>query len=63
MNRALSYQDVYLIPQFSAVHSRSQIDTSVRFRSVQTPEAVYTWPTDTLPTFRYDAKTKTFVVR
>ena len=31
MNRALSYQDVYLIPQFSAVHSRSQIDTSVRF--------------------------------
>ena len=31
MNRSLSYQDVYLIPQFSPVHSRSQINTSVRF--------------------------------
>ena len=32
-------------------------------RPVQTPEAVYTWPTDTLPRFHYDDKTKTFIVQ
>jgi len=32
MNRALSYQDVYLIPQYSDVSSRSDVNCHVQFR-------------------------------
>lgn len=45
-----------------SIHGETAPNETV-LRSPSTVGPVYTWPTDTIPTFRYDDKTKTFVVQ
>jgi hypothetical protein len=45
-----------------SIHGENGANETV-LRSPSTVGPVYTWPTDTTPAFRYDAKTKTFVVQ
>ena len=45
-----------------SVHGEQVPNESVLRHPTNTPVR-YTWPTDTLPTFRYDEKTKTFIVQ
>ena len=45
-----------------SIHGENAVNETV-LRSPSTVGPVYTWPTDTLPTFRYDEKTKTFIVQ
>lgn len=44
-----------------SIHGEN-VANETMLRSPSTVDPVYTWPTDTIPAFRYDAKTKTFMI-